>query len=306
MYYPYLRGKQFELYALENVNPAVFRNTLPIVEPVATNKVANGIYRRLAAASRPMILVVNPQAGPLDQPAVERDIVGGLLSSHTALTLGYIVNPRTTPAELRAFLTSSLDLPKAVIIRANFLPGTLTSLNAEIQLNSPAHLIFDSSKTSHVTQQAFAWHPHRVLITDGFQLQQRNADYPNDSVFISDYATYRANGWNGIGDYQTIGDNYRDGGGQPYVVTIHLTRKTAQGVITQHYSSVTSRTLPGDAPLKFTEACNSLVACPFVAPLSSTGITMFRNWQASGHFPALGPVKQASLQHHIELLSSLV
>lgn len=110
----------------------------------------------------------------------------------------------------------------------------------------------------------------------------------------------------GIGDYQTVGDSYKEGGGQPFVVTLHITRNTPQGVITQHYSSITDSTIRGDAPLKFTEACDLLVTSPLVRPLMSTGMTMYRNWHAAGFFPALGPPKQASIQHHIELLSSLV
>ena len=308
MYYPYLRGKQFELYALEHVDNAVFRNTLPIVEPVSasSNRVASGIYRRLAASRTPMILILNPQFGPLTSTDVERDIVNGFLSGHTRLTVGYIVNPSTTSAELNSFLTSNPQFQKAVFFRANFLPATLASLQNVIRANPPAHLIFESSKSSHITQQAFSWHTNRILVTDGFQAQERNADYPADSVFVSEFATYKANGWQGIGDYQTVGDKYKDGGGQPYVVTLHVTRNSTQGVITQHYSSVTRRAFPGDAPLKFTEACNSLVASPVVAPLASTGVTMYRNWQTSRHFPQLGAAKQASIQHHIELLSSLV
>ncbi len=38
MYFPYLRGKQFELEALVNVNPGVYSNTIPILEPISTSK----------------------------------------------------------------------------------------------------------------------------------------------------------------------------------------------------------------------------------------------------------------------------
>jgi hypothetical protein len=307
MYYPYLRGKQFELTALENVAPAVYLNTLPIVEPVAalTNKVANGIYRRLANANTPLILITNPQNGALTEANVHAHFVNGLLNAHVNLTLGYIVSQRTTAAHLRAFLTANRTHQKAVIFEANFVPALLNAFIQEIRANQPNYLIFESRKTSHITQNAFA-HPNRILITDGFQSRARNVDYPADSAFTSDCFTYVAAGWNGIGDYQTVGDNYKEGGGQPYVVTLHLTRDAGGNLIAQHYSSTTRQTLPGEAPLKFTEACDALVTSPLTIPLASSGLTMFRNWHAAVHFPQLGAAKQASIQHHMELLSSLV
>ncbi len=280
---------------------------MPIIEPVSgmTNRVANGIYRRLNAANTPIILIVNPEFGVLSETDVRTHLVNGILNTHANLILGYIVGQRTTIAELHIFLTSNPNNLKAVIFHANFVPAMLNAFVREIQVNQPAHLIFESRRTSYITQNAFI-HPNRILITDGFQSQSKNANYPNDSVFTSDCYTYRAAGWNGIGDYQTVGDNYREGGGQPYVVTLHITRDAGGNLITQHYSSMTNRNLPGEAPLKFTEACNELVTSPFIIPLTSTGINMFRGWHITAHFPQLGAAKQASIQHHMELLSSLV
>ncbi len=308
MYYPYLRGKQFELQSLENVSPGVYANTMPIIEPVTSPKAyaANKSYKQLAALSIPMILIVNPEAGGLDEATVRARFLGDLLAAHNNLTLGFIVAQTTTHTALRAFLLANPAIPKAVIFKSNFIPAQLTQLVNVVRANPPARLIFEARLTSHVTQDAFAWHQHRALVSDGFQAKNRNKDYPPSSVFASDYNTYRASGWQGIGDYQTIGEKYKSDGGPARVVTLHITRDAGAALMTQHYSSVTDPDDTGDVPLKFMEACDALVASPFVAPLTSTGLDMYRGWQHTRFFPNLGPAKQASIQHHIELLSGLI
>ncbi|MGC4058190.1 MAG: sce7725 family protein [Chitinophagaceae bacterium] len=310
MYYPFLRGKKFELYSIENVNVNVFQNTLPIVEPVGapTNAVANGSFKRLAVAKRPFILIINPQHGKISRAKVESHLLNGLLATHTGVSVGYIVVQTSTAAEVRTFLTSYPGRGKALIFRGNFTPVILDQILIEVRMNVPDVIVFESSKTSTVTQNAFAWHPHRVLLTDGFHRASRNADYQAlpDTAFEADYSNYIANGWQGIGDYQTVGDIFREKGGQPYVVTLHVTSNVVSGVQTNHYSSHSKSTIEGHAPEKFTEALNKLVACPKITPLNSTGLDMYRDWHARGHFPQLGAAKQASLQHHFELMSSLV
>lgn len=308
MYYPFLRGKQFELQALRGVKATIFKNTCPIIEPVTkpTAKVANNIYKDLNTLQIPMILILNPENGDLSQADVETHFVNNLLSGNSRLSLGYIVNQNTNPADLKSFLLSFPTYKKAVIFRSNFLPSLLASIQNEVSANQPDVLVFDATKSGPSTQRAFNGHPNRVLITDGFQKQDRNANYPASSVFISDYGSYKSDGWQGIGDYQTIGDVFTDGGGQPYVVTLHLTQQTSQGLVTNHFSSFTGRSLPGQPALKFTEACSALVTDPATAGITSTGVHAYRGWYASSHFPQLGAAKQASIQHHMELLSSLV
>lgn len=310
MYYPYLRGKQFELQAIENIDHAVYSNTIPIVEPMTrvANTRANNVYSRLATASNPLICIVNPDFRDLTENQTRANFINNHLAGHTNLTLGYIISQHTTPSQIRTFLTSDLNRQKALIFKANFTTARLNSIVNEVRANQPAHLVFESRKTGHTTQTAFAWHPHRVLITDGFQSQIKNANYPANSFYSSDYLTYRGNGWSGIGDYQTLGEEVKEGGAPPYVVALHLTRDAgpAHGLMVDHYLSYSNTGIQGDAGPKFLEACGLLVTSPLTMPLTSTGLTLYRRWNTASHFPTLGGAKQASLQHHIELLSRLV
>ncbi|OGX82006.1 hypothetical protein BEN47_05135 [Hymenobacter lapidarius] len=58
MYFPYVRGKQFEMLALVGVPMATYTTMLPIVEHVASASAR--FFTRMAQDGRPFILIVNP------------------------------------------------------------------------------------------------------------------------------------------------------------------------------------------------------------------------------------------------------
>jgi hypothetical protein len=89
-------------------------------------------------------------------------------------------------------------------------------------------------------------------------------------------------------------------------VTLHLTIQAGKRLEMHHFSSASHPSTKGLAPIKFAEACRALVSSAHVAPLNSTGLDLYRDWDARGHNPTLGAAKKASLQHHIELLSRII
>lgn len=310
MYLPYLRGKQFELEALLNVPTAVYANTLPILEPISSPKGGNSkrLYTNLASQNIPLILVMNPfypQSYRFTTARVQQ-IVDNELATHPTLTLGFLIDQRFTIADFTAFLISNPNREKAVIFRTNPLAADLNAIQAATVTHPVQYVIFDDKRTSNVTRNAFNAHPDRILLTDGFQRQDRNSDYPPVSTFDSNYSTWGGNGWSGIGDYLSIGDHFQDGGGPAYVVTLHLSILSPTGILMHHFSSTSNSTVMGLAPQKFSEANDLLVNFPDVIPLTSSGLNLFRNWHTAGHYPGLGSPKQASLMHHIELLSSII
>ena len=309
MYFPYLRGKQFELEALVNVNPAVYTNTIPVLEPVSTSKgVYKRLYRSMASQNVPLVLIMNPfypQTGRLSTAAVQT-LVDGDLATHPSLILGYIIDQRFTIADLNSFLTSNLSRRKAIIFRFNPLPTDLTAIQAELGARPVDYIIFDDRKTNATTRTSFNTHPRRVLTTDGFQRQDKNSDYPAISAFDSNYNVWRGQGWFGIGDYLSIGDYFQAGGGQVYVVALHLTVQSPTGLVVHHFTSTSRATTQGFAAIKFAEANDNLVTSPHVVPLASSGLDLFRDWHTRSHNPQLGAAKKASLMHHIELMSAII
>lgn len=308
MYYPYLRGKQFELYAIEKVLPLISHNTIPIIEPVtkANNAVANNTMVRIANAGNVIAVVVNPEFGSLTEADVQSHLINGILNGHQNIILVYRMTFNSTSASLAKFFAKNNGYRKAVLFRANFMPAELTNIVNVLRANASEFIGFDSAKTSFLTQHAFAWHPTRVLITDAFQAQVANKHYPKFSPFAIDFANYKVNGWSGIGDYQTVGDIFRESGGPVYVVALHATNNTKAGLIVEHYTSTVHDDIQGLAPEKFAEACEELANSKSLRGLKTAGMDMFRDWHAKVKFPTLGAAKQASIMNHMEVMSRLV
>jgi len=308
MYFPYLRGKQFEMEALLGVPSTVYRNTLPIVEPVNTS--SDRFYLRIAQAGHPLLLIMNPQHPQRDRlsmATIQANLVNGPLATHPSLALGYIIDQHATLAELNTFLASNPGRRKAVIFRHTPLTASLTAIDSVLRSHSVDFLMFDDKRSSARLRTALSWHPNHVVLTDGFQKQDRNSNYPAYSAFDSNVSTWRADGLAGIGDYATIGDHFTEGGAQPRVVTLHMTIPEPAGLEAHHFSSTLSPSSAGAIGPKFAEACRLLVTSPLVVALpASTGIVMYQDWDQRGHLPRLGAAKQASLQHHIETLSRVL
>ena len=307
MYFPYLRGKQFEMLALLGVPMSTYNTMLPIVEHVAP--ASSRFFTRMAQEGRPFILIMNPYhprgSGRIAISTVQALLVGAL-AAHTGLHLGYIVDQHASAAQLQAFLAANPTNEKAVIFRHMPLPANMAAIDAILKANPPKYLIFDETKSRRL-RPVLSWHKGHVMLVDGFERQERNSDYPTLSNFESNVGTWRADGLVGMGDYLMNGDHFSEGGGQPKVVTLHLSAASPTGLVMHHYSSTMNASIQGTPGPKFGQACNDLVNSASVAAMpASTGIAMFQQWDAANHYPGLGSPKQASMQHHMELLAQLV
>lgn len=307
MYYPYMRGKKHELAALLEIPTALYQRVLPIVEPV---KSSPALYRSLAVSRRPFIFITNPSYGDFKEKyGVLRDtLIDGTFRDAASVTLGFVINQHFQPRALQAFLTDYPGRAKAIIFRHEPAPATVAAAATMVRANPEVHhIIFDESRVRTTVMDAFDWHPRRVRIYDGFQKQERNVDYAPSSHFRSRYETFGADGFAGFGDYLTIGDSYTDGGGLGRVVALHMTIPSGGGLEVHHFLSVSDREITGRQPPKFREACASLAASPQVLALPATsGLNLFLNWSAEDHYPGLGMAKQASMQHHLEMVGRLV
>jgi len=305
MYFPYFRGKQFELETLLEVSPAVYSNTIPIVEPI--NFAKRRLYAQLANRSISFILIVNPFYPTLRLTTAQvQDVIDNELNRLEGLVLGFIIDSRFDSTELSDFLLENPMRGKALIFQNNPIPRDLTAIQDALAGTPVSYIIFDSHKTNDITRSAFIAHPQPVIITDGFVHMNRNADYPPVSTFTSRYNTWRGEGLHGIGDYLSVGDQFSEGGGPAYVVTLHLTIREGANLLMHHFSSTVHSTVQTFTAAKFLEANTNLVGSPFVMPLTSGGLLMYRDWHARTHNPQLGAAKKASMIHHMELMSSIV
>lgn len=311
MYYPYCRGKQFELIAIRESAALIARsNFTPIIEPVRES--LDGLDRTLNALEKEnakTIVVLNPRHGDYKESGDHiTTFLADHLSSSPTVSPGILLTSEMTIEQvceqIEICKSGERQTPVSLIHSGFTEAHRLASLTEE---HSPIQHIFLDSHTNRSYRNHFSQVP-RVLIRDGFE-QMRNADYPRVQLFSDLHSTYRQEGVDGYGDFLTIGDNYSEGGGPAYAVAIHLTfidEAQDDMMFVYHFKSFTNDT-PTDPAGKFAQALNELIGTLNSGQsrlLETSAIQEFRTLHERQHFPGLGYVKKLSIKHHLETLSA--
>ena len=307
MYYPYFRGKQFELITLrEAVNHFSNGNIIPIIEPVKSN--LNGLKKSLEILKENSIqfdLIINPKHGDLknDTTSLDAEIINEALKEYEQYSIGYIIDSNSSIIDIRDFL----DYYKAnniALIHCGFPKGKDLKNITEDYNNIKEHVFIDGCSGKLYQRQFKGNGLKRILLRDGFQ-RQRNIDYPEDEHFSDLHATYEEEGMDGFGDFSIVGDEYSETGCPAYAVAIHMTYLDEdEDMRIKHFVSDTSST-PVDPAGKFFEALQKLINeidDPDTRICRTSACDEFRGLYANGHFPGLGYIKKISMKHHVELI----
>jgi hypothetical protein len=305
MYYPYFRGKQYELIAIrENAERMSQANIVPIIEPVKEN--LSGLIRALESLVNHncrFVLIANPQCGELCNTATSfiNDLLAHTLIGYDNFSLGYIVNTETSLDAILQFcetVSHEVSIVHYGFPRGRELAAKLNNLRVV-----SAH-IFVEENCSRLYRKHFKC--KKILIRDGFIIR-KNREHPEVEHFSDLHITYKDEGLKGFGDFLIVGDDYNETGGPAYAVAIHLTyidQDEDDDMFVKHY--VSDRTMsPVDPGGKFLEALRKLVIDVRNADSKiyrSEAVKEFLKYHKRGHYPGLGYVKKLSMQHHIELI----
>ncbi len=306
MYYPYFRGKQYELITIrENAERMSQAAIVPILEPVKQN--VSGLRRALEALVEQnirFVLIVNPQCGELCDidPALIYDLVNNTLSEYRNFSLGYIVNQDTLLPDITSFCKAASH--PVTIVHSGYQRGHELA-DALKNLKKVTEHIFIEEFCSKLYRKHFN-EKTRVLIRDGF-IKRTNREHPEVEHFSDLHITYKDEGVDGFGDFLIVGDDYSEGGGPAYAIAIHLTYIDADeddDMFVKHYLSDRTNT-PVDPGGKFLEALQKLVddVKKKNSPIyRSDAVKEYVKCLEREHYPGLGYVKKLSMQHHIELM----
>ncbi|WP_413451131.1 sce7725 family protein [Georgenia phoenicis] len=305
MYYPYFRGKQFELIAIREAAPLIASSGFtPIIEPVRES--LSGLTKTLGAlteAGAQAVVVVNPRHGDHRYGGhAIRDLLGDH-RGNDAIRAGILLTSETTTAQAIQYLTDHSSGGSA-IIHSGFTDAR--TLSRTLGDDAPFWNVFLEAHSNLLYRRHFQGAP-RVLVGDGF-VQMKNADYQFIDTFSDLHITYPDRGMDGYGDFLTVGDNYSEGGGPAYAVAIHLTFVDPgqdDAMLIYHFKSDTNDT-PTDPAGKFAQAVGKLIATLDSGRshlFETSAISEFRDLHHRGHFPGLGYIKKLSIKHHLETLS---
>lgn len=307
MYYPYFRGKQFELIAIrESAKLIADSGFVPIIEPVRESLSSlDKTLGSLAEAGAEAIVVVNPRHGyHRENGEGIADLLEQNYRDNDAISVGIL-------------LTSQMDVNRVVDMVQTFGSAYITLVHAGFTdpralsaklAGDTAHFrnVFLEDQTNLLYRRHFPEKP-RVLIGDGF-VQMKNADYPPVESFSDLHITFSEQGMDGYGDFLTVGNNYSEGGGPAYAVAIHMTfidPDQDDAMFIYHFKSDTNDT-PTDPAGKFSQALNKLILKLKSGNshlLETSAILEFCDLHKREHFPGLGYVKKLSIKHHLETLS---
>lgn len=307
MYFPYLRGKQFELIALRELCalfPEELNKISPVIEPVKASSTLNSTLAELANRNANFNLIINPRVGDLEgqYARIIEIITSSIPAEYNNYQLAVIIDSKTerSIAALIEFLNAlNLNYNGITLIHKT----EINSQNIEL-LNNQLNIVYNViyfSKTSRRYYREFEAHT-LVSLDDYFEEQSRNADYLNqESDFSKEYRFYIQDGFVGFSDFLTIGDNYSESGFLPRAVAIHLSYLDNDQIKVKHFVSDSNEDV-ADIGGKFSEAINKLVIWCNENNLNTAAINEFRDLQERGHFPGLGTLKKLSIMNHIELI----
>ena len=307
MYFPYLRGKTYELAVLDDCIELIQRKEqiVPIIEPVKkdvsglTNKLIRYVQRGM-----PIILITNPKVGELSsKPDEILDIVAPKLDENgSSHILGFIITEKTSAQDIHSFINRTMQNKVCFIHAFEYIDPRVFDGHENIEFH-----IFINGKADLSYQRKFI-EPQKIIIEDGFTVQTKNALYPNDENFSELNKNYQQLGYMGFGDYLIVGKDFKLKGGPAYAVVIHITyQKETGGIGIRHFVSDRTDT-DKDTAGKFLEALSKLMAEKNKNSkiIQTMAMNKYSNLFDRRHFPNLGYVKKLSMEHHIELMATLI
>lgn len=307
MYYPYFRGKQFELITIREMAALLAEKSfVPVIEPV--REALGGLKKTLSAvcaAGGRAIVIVNPYHGDHqeDGTSITSLLQDGFIGSDN-IAAGILLRSEMTIDEVMTCYERHAD-HHPVLVHAGFTAPK--ALAAELEDGMPSLTnVFVEDHAKLLYRKHFG-RSTRILVRDGFK-RLRNADYPVMEEFSDLHVTYGDLGMAGFGDFLIVGDVYSEGGGPAYAVAIHLTfidPDKDDVMYIYHFVSDTKDT-PADPAGKFAQALAKLITKLNSGSshiLETEAVKEFRDFHAKGHFPGLGYVKKLSMKHHIETLA---
>ncbi|MFM0165287.1 hypothetical protein SAMN05444172_8079 [Burkholderia sp. GAS332] len=310
MYYPYFRGKQFELLTIRETAELLAQSDfVPIIEPV--KEALSGLERTLKAictAHGKAIVIVNPDYGDhAGDGAGISELLRAGFQDQDGISAGILLKEGMSVDDAFHFYEEHRGY-RVVFVHAGFAePKALAEKLGD-----------DLVKTQHVFIEKHCgklyWRHFkggvRILLRDGFE-RRKNADYPPVEKFSDLHVTFEEEGMNGFGDFLMVGNDYSEGGGPAYAVAIHLTYIDPgkdDVMYVYHFLSTTNNT-PTDPAGKFGQALERLIGKLDSGTsnlFEGSAIEEFRELHAKKHFPGLGYVKKLSMKHHIETLANFL
>jgi len=295
LYFPYFRGRQYDLLALKNIaqQHVLPTNIIPIIEPVRDIRALPQTVAAFVDHDQPVVVIANPTVS--DYALTQQKLHDWRpYQDNPNLIVGHVLTPTLIPDSLTApaghrtlLIARQYDELKAAH-HAGWLAASdylLVPPEARIRqlLDRPTVSLFDH-----------AWFPEHdrsyADIVDGF--------------FSDDWTLADFNNYVGFSDYTIGGSPYSEHGYPAKAVTLHLTYFRGNQLRIHRFVS-TDRDDFRHPKEKFFQAVSKLAEwLPQQPAVTQTpAAQQLAAYHEQQHFPGLGVVKRLSLEHHLQLMA---
>lgn len=300
MYFPYLRGRQFELIALrELVEKGVLNSSItPIIEPVKLSATLVKTIETYRENGKQLAIITNPKVGSFNSDAKEeknqklKESLSASLRENDSILYMNLLRANLKPEK---FIEKHADNMGTICYDKDAIPVYEAYFaEADVRYN----LIPDESGFRRKIRK------NRVLLADKFNKLDRNNDYieVDDEPFSEDHLYYQEDGYVGFADYSVVGEEYNETGFAPYAVAIHIVYfDTDNSLRVKHFVSDSNDDI-SDPAGKFQEALSKLVEWNEEKQLDTVAMKEFEDLYRREAYPGLGIVKKLSIMHHLELI----
>lgn len=305
MYFPYVRGRQYELLALRELvdKNALSSNIIPIVEPVKLSPTLVKTLKTFVRNEKEIVVIINPEVGTFNSDMnktndLNKDDFLSLVKDNNIIK-GVIIN------------ANSHDCIEKLKNDLHIHQNDIFVINNNKEYKDQYENLFGNSAPRYVCipdESAFRrqvrYSHNRILLVDRFTKRDRNAAYleKEDEFFSDDHLFYKEDGFKGFSDYSIIGNDYLETGFAPYAVAIHIVYFKNKDLWVHHFVSDTNDDIQNPAK-KFYEAVTKLHEWVSLNNITRTeGLNAFIDHYNNETYPGLGSVKKLSLMHHLELM----
>jgi|LSQX01.1.fsa_nt_gb hypothetical protein len=313
MYYPYLRGKQFELIALRELvdEGLISKKVIPIIEPVTLSATLISTMKTFIEKDRQIAIIKNPAVGSFleEYESIddfnEKDIERKRIKNFVNIEMNNFVIPSYICDENTDYHDNKVkdELKDSILIlnNADVINDIFENIDGKL-FCIPDERIFRRTITNN-----------RILLSDNFKKRPRNADYEGEEVYSDDHLFYKEEGYEGFSDYSIIGADYSESGFAPFAIAIHIVYFDQNNILRIiHFRSDSNKT-PNNPANKYYEAVQKLKEW-YTNKLTnnkdytknhihSAALEEFIDDANTGNYSGLGVIKKISIKHHLELMS---
>ena len=309
MYFPLLRGKQFELVALKEFAEAYPGNQwiCPIIEPVRV--LPDALVRAAGYMSGRSInyaVILNPENGDY---AVENNRFE--IPTFLQKFEDFAIKP------IPAFFADGKSVAVKSIIDDLALQDVMViyedSLDIENEADvllcnhpSVSYIVSAGADSRRALRFLMKTGKNIIRLDDNFEVRKPNSAYrvTDEDPYTEEPFYYRDDHFYGFSDYCVLPKAFTEGGMTPTAVAIHMTyRKREDAIWVRHFVSDEALDAGKDIRRKFESAMEAF--CSFyndIEPTNAARALMDKR----GNYPGLGVLKKITMLNHMQLITSIL